>query len=806
MNKILDVSYSQDEKYSINNSMVGIYKEENNQDNNSKSISFISKSKNYGDKDENENEEEEEISDIQKNSDNEDDIDYYDMINSFSVENNYSNYNRSYYSKDKEEDKNIIRRQIKEDNISLNYFSLMNNKNPPISVDIDEGFTQMVNKNIKKSIKLPYYENNEMIEVLMIAEKPSLARTISHILKGKNFRQYNECRIAIFTYEGKFQGKKAFFTVSSIRGHIYQDSFKSEERDESYFNVNKQYDEEIVKIPKKNEDEIDNRNKDLNIPQFLRNISKGKDILCLWLDCDPEGENICYEVIHNVYPNMNQRDYQQIYRAKFNSLTEKDIKQSFENLCDYPNKRLSMSVDARSIIDFKVGVCFTRLFSIEILRYIKKYNKRGLEKRVMSYGPCQTPTLWFCVQRFKERRKYIRKSYYKIFVEFLDDNGDEQKLYLDKIFDNLKELKKVINKLRFHFYIDLKNIKYKKKKKPAPEALKTTTMLKMASLQLGLSPYEASKDAQKLYMNGLISYPRTKSTKYSENYDFKNSLRIFRNNPHFSDKVNDLLENFDKNQIDFSIGEEKGGHQPIVPTDSRTERNIRNDLNWDLYKSICLYYFASLSPPMEYANVEYKFKIGKYKLTKITSKLIKKGFLNFMPLKNKNFDKDFPAFEENKHYKIINIDYEKYYYPPPQYLTEAELIDQMEKKNIGTDGSIPTHIRNLINRKYVKVDEHKRLIPTKLGITLIDSLNVIEPEIIRPENRAKIEEYVKQIETGEKTFKEAVEMALEFYKKKLRYCNNQIDNLREEFGKYFELIKPNYPNSNYSRRNDYYNF
>ena len=49
-------------------------------------------------------------------------------------------------------------------------------------------------------------------------------------------------------------------------------------------------------------------------------------------------------------------------------------------------------------------------------------------------------------------------------------------------------------------------------------------------------------------------------------------------------------------------------------------------------------------------------------------------------------------------------------------------------------------------------------------------------------------------------------MALEFYKKKLRYCNNQIDNLREEFGKYFELIKPNYPNNNYSRRNDYYDF
>ena len=785
-------SYSQEDKYSINNSMVGVYKEEENeekeeksQDHNSKNISFFSKSKNYEDKD---NEEEEEISDIEQKSDNEDDCDYSDLLSSISREKNNYNYNKSYYSRDNGNDKNIIRKKENEE-LSLNYFSFLNSKEPMINIDIEEGFTQMVNKNIKKSIELPYYENNEMIEVLMIAEKPSSARTISHFLKGRNFTKHDEDRITIFTYEGKFQGKKAFFTVSSIRGHIYQDSFKYQEKEESYFDVD-QYDEKIVKILKRKEDEDDNKNKKLNIPQFLRNLAKGKDILCLWLDCDPEGENICYEVIHNVYPNMNRRDYQQIYRAKFNSLTEKDIKQSFENLCDYPNHKLSMSVDARSLIDFKVGVCFTQLFSIEILRYLEKYNKPGYEKKIMSYGPCQTPTLWFCVKRFKERKNYVRSSYYKIYVEVIDDKGNEQKLFLDKQFDNKNALTKTINKLKFYFFADLKSITYKKMKKPAPEALKTTTMLKMASLQLGLSPYEASRDAQKLYMNGLISYPRTKSTKYSENYDFKSTLEMFSNNPHFSDKVNELLEELDNYQIDFSKGEEKGGYQPIVPTVSKTQRNIRNDLNWDLYRCICLYYFASLSPPMEYANTKYEFNIGKYKLTKNTSRLIKKGFLKFMPLKNKDFDKEFPSFEEDKHYKIVNIDYEKHYYPQPQYLTEAELIDQMEKKNIGTDGSIPTHIRNLSKRGYVKVDEHKRIIPTKLGITLIDALDEIVPKIIRPKNRAKIEEYVKQIERGEKSFKEAVEMALEFYKKKLRYCNEKIDDLREEFRKYFKLKDP----------------
>ena len=605
MEMLNDNSNSQEDKYDINNLMIGVYKEEKNIDDKSKSISLISKSKNYEDE-ENGNFEEKELSDIDKDSDYEDHSDDFDIINSFSYD---SNKNNNFYFKNNDdyEDRNIIRKKYNR-NLSSNYSFSLYKKEPNLPIDIDEGFTQMVNKNIKKSIKLPFYENNEIIEVLMVAEKPSLAKIIANILYGRRFKEYNVGRIRVFEYEGTFQGKDAYYTVTSIMGHIYQDSFNSQEDDDdSNFNVNELYNEEIVKILKKQDDEDDNKNQYINIPQFLRNIAEGKDILVLWLDCDPEGENICYEVIHNIYPKMNKRDYQQIYRAKFNSLTEKDIKQSFENLCDYPNKKLSMSVDARSIIDFKVGVCFTTLFSKEILRYLKKYNEEGFEKRIMSYGPCQTPTLWFCVQRFKERKKYKRKSYYQIYIEVVDDNGEEYKLYMDKKFNSKNGLKKRLNKLKFYFFVNLEKISKKTKIKSAPEALKTTTMLKMASLQLGLSPYEASKDAQKLYINGLISYPRTKSTKYSENYDFKNSLEMFSKNPHFSEIVNDLLKNLENNKIDLSKGEEKGGHQPIVPTESKTERTIRHYLNWDLYRCICLYYFASLSPPIEYEKVEYEF-------------------------------------------------------------------------------------------------------------------------------------------------------------------------------------------------------
>ena len=58
-----------------------------------------------------------------------------------------------------------------------------------------------------------------------------------------------------------------------------------------------------------------------------------------------------------------------------------------------------------------IQVAFSRLMTRSFLNMAKEKFRLG-EQRVMSYGPCQTPTLWFCAQRHKEIQNFRPEKFY----------------------------------------------------------------------------------------------------------------------------------------------------------------------------------------------------------------------------------------------------------------------------------------------------------------------------------------------------------------------------------------------------------
>ena len=65
---------------------------------------------------------------------------------------------------------------------------------------------------------------------MMVAEKPSIAQSITEALCGKNFEKKTGPAkgIPIYTFRGHFQGHIANFKVTSVAGHVYNRDFPKE--------------------------------------------------------------------------------------------------------------------------------------------------------------------------------------------------------------------------------------------------------------------------------------------------------------------------------------------------------------------------------------------------------------------------------------------------------------------------------------------------------------------------------------------------------------------------------------------------
>ncbi len=624
----------------------------------------------------------------------------------------------------------------------------------------------------------------------MVAEKPSICTSIANALsKGKCEGRGRSP--PVYDFEGEFLGKKAFLRVTSVTGHVFSMDFPSQ-----YQKWDAVEPVDLFSAPVKSNPEGKG-----GIVKHLEREAKGFDYLCLWLDCDREGENICFEVIRCVKTTMKgnietKGSEQRIFRAKFSAVTPSDIFKAMQNLGE-PNENESKAVEARQELDLKVGVAFSRFQT----RFFQgRYG--DLDSSVISYGPCQTPTLGFCVDRHDEISSFKPEPFWSLDVSVSASTGSQVALQWQRgrLFDAevaTTFMKIVSGDNNSDQSLKCINVKVSKSRRTRPQPMNTVELLKSASKSLGIGPADAMRSAESLYLSGMISYPRTESTAYPNSFNIKGAIDVHKNSSlgGVADYSRDLL---DKGYVKPRSGHDAGDHPPITPV------GVAHGLSGNdsrLYDLIVRHFLATVSPDAIFENTKITFDSihGNESFNVKGKKEVDPGFLAIYMYHSRQQEeegeadqwaenddndeddygdiRDLPEFSIGQLYPISKMRLKEGKTSAPGYMTESELIAQMERNGIGTDASIATHINNICTRNYVNLGSGRTLVPTPLGIVLVHGYLSIDPALVLPDVRAAIEGYCDLVAKGKANKEDVVAHSLSNFEAKFRYFEKNIGRM-----------------------------
>ena len=559
---------------------------------------------------------------------------------------------------------------------------------------------------------------------LVLAEKPSAAREFASVLG---------CRKK---GNGYFEGPQ--YIVTWALGHLI--TLKSPE---DYGNKYKNWNvNTLPMLPEKLETKI--------IPggskkQFynIRDLAKRNDIkdLVIATDAGREGELVARLIMKHI---GWKKPFKRLW---ISSLTKKAIKDGFNNLksgTQYNN--LFRAAKCRSEADWLIGLNVSRSLAI-------KYNDQ------LSAGRVQTPTLAMMVNREKEIRSFLATPFWQLEAKFpgftakyIDSKNNSrffQEDMAEKLKDKLTGKSAVVKKI------------VKKQKKESPPLLYDLTELQRAANKLyGFTAQQTLKNVQSLYeYHKAVTYPRTDSRYITDDIvpTFNNLLRSLP--VEFKDNVKEIIKNragINKRSVNNS---KVSDHHALLPTDEHISVSNFTSDEKRIYNLIVRRFLENFYPDFISEEKKIYIDIEGHNFTAAGSTVVNKGWK--IVEGRSDGESNLPSLKEGDKLTEFSFDIKKGQTEPPSRHTEASLLEQMEKHNLGTPATRAQIIEKVININYVE-RKGRTLIPTQKGQQIVD---IVEKDLRSPELTARWEKELEDISKGKKRSEDFMKDIIENTKK-----------------------------------------
>jgi len=514
----------------------------------------------------------------------------------------------------------------------------------------------------------------------------------------------------------------------------------------------------------------------------LVSLARRATTLVLWLDCDREGEGIAFEVME---VTARGNAHLTVRRAHFSSTAPAELQRALATL-GVPDRRLADAVEARTELDLRLGAAFTRLQTVGLGARFD-----DLAGRVLSYGPCQFPTLGFVVQRYLDIAAFEPEPFWDLRLVYTPPGagggataaavaaadaaaaaaaaGEDDEVAAGggggsgsgggsavvfgwergRLYDHLAALALFERAVEVGVATVLA-VDGRPTTRTKPTPLNSVDFAAAASRLLRMASDAAAKVAEDLYTQGYISYPRTETQQFDDAIDLRGLVGVHRGQPAWGGYAARLLDDGGYEAPLKGAAHDKA-HPPIHPLKAAVEADFADRAHWRVYEFITRHFLACCSRSALGAASKMRVAVGDEVFSAAGLLVLERNFLDVYPYTRWE-GRQLPHLEVGATFVPGSLALHEGATAPPPLLAEHDLIHLMAANGIGTDATIPEHIAKVQEREYMMKNGAGRFTPSTLGVALLRGYDALElAAMSKPFLRASVEGDLARVCDGSKS-------------------------------------------------------
>ncbi len=485
-------------------------------------------------------------------------------------------------------------------------------------------------------------------------------------------------------------------------------------------------------------------------------------------DYDVEGALIGYTILKFACGGKDDT----ATRMKYSTLTKEELEQSYAKQAPHLDFGMIQAGKTRHEVDWLYGINLSRALTNSAKTRILGYNP-------LSTGRVQGPTLNFLAVRERAIKTFVPTPFWSILAE-IDINGRKCTASYQKGVVQSKEDADTIVRTCQDKTGTIERIEREASQVFPPVPFDLGSLQSEAYRIFGYTPRQTSDIAERLYLDALISYPRTSSQKLPPTIKYRTILRNLSHEAIYHRLATGLLH---RNDLVPKEGpKDDPAHPAIYPTGNRPRRPPTQGEH-RIRGLIIRRFMAVFGEPAVKENTTVDININGHHFRMQGRRILEEGWTQIYTPFLHIEEVLLPQMKEGQTVQVSRILREdKFTEPPPRY-NPSSLLKRMEREGIGTKATRADTIEILYKRKYIV---GKSITVTDLGYDVARVLHENAPAVLSVKLTRDLEEKMEGIQNGTREPESVLAETIEHLKPILTELKNKESAIGEELS---EAIK-----------------